>query len=1357
MISGAASFVALLEVLEPRMLLSAGDWAGTWYFTGFGTDATRYDSGATFEVGSISRSATVSDLPGDQCLLKISGETTTFALTNSGDVLTGHFTGPEHGANKDDYFRIQLISPGVAVLMEANAGFNAAGSSSLAWGSGVGGILTRTKLSAVPRPWEGKYDVQSWEFQAHDDDSAGTLTPDTFTSTVTKLSATSYQGVRDDAPENVGLLTASGNTLFQEYTKPEAGGDTFEGRTLVLRTTGDWLLMLEGGASFSADHKDIHYTSGSISILQPQADSQYKPDLRAAIGAIPNGGLLIPGETVKVPVTIYNDGNAAAAGNLRIDLYASGDDQLDKDLDALMATLTKSINIPAGGSQTLYISVPVPADAAAGQVQLIADVDPQGAFGELQEDNNQPVSGPAAISWKFGTVNGRTKAATLVLKDADGSVATFSLKGKGTGEVTLVDGRWDLNLTGTDATSAVSVKVKGGDGRITLGTIRGTQGTEALKSITAASVNLSGEGIDLGGFLGTLAIRDLLNGADVLAGGLPAQKSKITVHEIGDGTTIDIGSSISSLSATRIGRADLFAPSIASLSTKEDKNLGIPGDFSADVTISGEGVAAGKLSLGKLSIGGMYRDGLVLVNGNVGSVKTTSVAQDVPEQLFGIDAKAVKSAVSVNPVFAWMPKGPADQSLGDFHVIAETQPGAWPLKDAAWDLDAPGTVETITWQNSLGQTIQSEALSGEVQIVVNPWKTSLARVEKMVSAHGGTLFAQLPAAGLYWANVPAGEEAEFISVLAGPAISAFPNLVTGLRAQAIATNWAEVDSAVIPGLGGMGTGNIDLEGLESAMDVSGAGDYILKLPNGNLAIDANGHFIETTDPSKGATHTDVVNYYRSAGGNLYQIDPTITEANSTVAIPTTSGPSTVCDITSMAAVIQRASELGDTATINFSWGNAEYKPWAPGAPAGYETYNQANAAVYLASMQGMLESHVKGAADALIVQAAGNAATDLSSALFSGLNLHPTAAGQIIEVGALDGAGNIASYSNYSSTAGTMIYVPVTDITDQGRGVVGTSFAAPQLQYLVYQIRKNRPDLTPDQIREILFDPSVSPLQTVPRPNAPVGETMTVPVIENPYDPAVLQAALAVAETIDPLQGITVSPTSGLVTSEGGQKATFTVVLDSPPTAKVTIALASSDTSEGKVSKSSLTFTPANWSVPQTVVVTGVNDSLADGNQAYTIITSPAVSEDPAYSGLNADDVSVTNMDDESPTISLDQLSVVKREEELIPNTFGDILRERFKVSGSGTAAGPVGTYLYTYPGAIAGSFVMDEWSVDIAGNHYRAAGDPPSTHFTFEVYTDWYAVSSEPLSPYTVKVEADFWDPDPYLWAKDSKTIALQ
>ncbi len=112
--------------------------------------------------------------------------------------------------------------------------------------------------------------------------------------------------------------------------------------------------------------------------------------------------------------------------------------------------------------------------------------------------------------------------------------------------------------------------------------------------------------------------------------------------------------------------------------------------------------------------------------------------------------------------------------------------------------------------------------------------------------------------------------------------------------------------------------------------------------------------------------------------------------------------------------------------------------------------------------------------------------------------------------------------------------------------------------------------------------------------------------------------------------GITVNPTAGLTTTEAGATATFTVVLDSQPTADVTLALSSSDLTEGTVSPASLTFTAANWSVAQTVTATGVDDVVIDGDIAYSIVTAAATSADPVYDGQDAADVSATNTDNDA-------------------------------------------------------------------------------------------------------------------------------
>ena len=119
------------------------------------------------------------------------------------------------------------------------------------------------------------------------------------------------------------------------------------------------------------------------------------------------------------------------------------------------------------------------------------------------------------------------------------------------------------------------------------------------------------------------------------------------------------------------------------------------------------------------------------------------------------------------------------------------------------------------------------------------------------------------------------------------------------------------------------------------------------------------------------------------------------------------------------------------------------------------------------------------------------------------------------------------------------------------------------------------------------------------------------------------------------------SPISGPTTEAGGT-ATFTIVLDSEPTADVIIGLASGDLSEGSVGPTSVTFTPSGlgiWSTPQTVTVTGVDDAVDDGDIAYSIVTDAASSTDVNYNGMDASDVAVTTNDDETAGITVTPIS----------------------------------------------------------------------------------------------------------------------
>ncbi|MBA3846035.1 MAG: hypothetical protein H0X45_05260, partial [Planctomycetes bacterium] len=134
---------------------------------------------------------------------------------------------------------------------------------------------------------------------------------------------------------------------------------------------------------------------------------------------------------------------------------------------------------------------------------------------------------------------------------------------------------------------------------------------------------------------------------------------------------------------------------------------------------------------------------------------------------------------------------------------------------------------------------------------------------------------------------------------------------------------------------------------------------------------------------------------------------------------------------------------------------------------------------------------------------------------------------------------------------------------------------------------------------------------------------------------------VAVSVADNDTAGIAVLPTSGLVTSENLTSASFFVVLASQPTTSVVLGVASSLTSEGTVSPATLTFTSANWYLPRTVTVTGVNDDIDDNDVGYRILLSAdvGVATDPNYRDRDPQDVDVVNQDNDAVGVTLTAVS----------------------------------------------------------------------------------------------------------------------
>lgn len=273
--------------------------------------------------------------------------------------------------------------------------------------------------------------------------------------------------------------------------------------------------------------------------------------------------------------------------------------------------------------------------------------------------------------------------------------------------------------------------------------------------------------------------------------------------------------------------------------------------------------------------------------------------------------------------------------------------------------------------------------------------------------------------------------------------------------------------------------------------------------------------------------------------------------------------------------------------------------------------------------------------DILFVAAAGNSSLNNDTSASFPANYNTTVGTStesaasydaVISVAAITNTGTLASFSNFGAST--------VDIAAPGSGIVstvpnnayasfnGTSMAAPHVTGAIALYASTKPTGTPAAAIKQAILQSATPTASL------AGKTVT-------------GGRLNVYEAVRAKDAIVVSVPSGNITTESGSTVAFTVQLNSQPTANVTIPVSSSDTTEGSVSTTSLVFTPTNWNTAQTVTVTGVNDAIADGNIAYSVLLGPSFSTDSAYNNINPNDINLINQDNDIAGIIVSAPSAV--------------------------------------------------------------------------------------------------------------------
>ena len=466
------------------------------------------------------------------------------------------------------------------------------------------------------------------------------------------------------------------------------------------------------------------------------------PDLLGQIGQVTLPELSVPGDKGKAPVTVANQGQLPAAGNITIKVYASADSTLGQD-DVLVGTLAnQAVNLAIGASKTFNIDVTVNSNVLPGNYYLLADIDTTNAIHENDETNNVAVTdGPGQVLWQFGQVGTRGNV-SLHLSDADGTAATFTLTGSGTGEVIPGESGWDLAISGTTSASAVSIttkKTNGDDGKLDLNDITvggsgdgvsfsesvGLSDSTSLGSLNAPTTNLLGS-LGVTGSLGTLTLDDVADGHVIDIG--PSDVATATV-----GMTFDLVRDLSIYSQTPIrsisakewldsGADDLVsAPSVGTLTISGDKTRGRAGDFQAGLLLSGN---ANPLvpTLGSVVIAGGVGVADWDIAGRAGSISIAGAVTDLylhgsGDGLTGLSSFSAGHVASLvaeiaGPIGTLKAKSLAAgsihaDSLTSLNITGNGQPGNFGA-----DLTLTGAAETGTSVKVLGTASVAGAITG---------------------------------------------------------------------------------------------------------------------------------------------------------------------------------------------------------------------------------------------------------------------------------------------------------------------------------------------------------------------------------------------------------------------------------------------------------------------------------------------------------------------------------------------------------------------------------------------------------------------------------------------------------------------
>ena len=239
---------------------------------------------------------------------------------------------------------------------------------------------------------------------------------------------------------------------------------------------------------------------------------------------------------------------------------------------------------------------------------------------------------------------------------------------------------------------------------------------------------------------------------------------------------------------------------------------------------------------------------------------------------------------------------------------------------------------------------------------------------------------------------------------------------------------------------------------------------------------------------------------------------------------------------------------------------------------------------------------------------------------------------------------------------------------------------------------------------------------------------------------AVTAESVTVTIEEDDAAAVSIDPNELTVTEGDATGASYAVVLDSQPTADVTVTISGHAGTDVTLDKTSLTFTPENWETPQTVTVSAAQDEDAAPDEAVTL--SHAVNGTGEYQAVTAESVTVTIDEDDAARVSIDPTELTVTEGDATGASYTVVLDTQPSADVTVDISGHTGSDLNLSAETL--TFTSVNWNqaqtVTVSADQDADAAADPAVTLSHAVSgaSEYAAVSAEDIPSVTVTIDED-------------------